>query len=68
MIKGNVLFNDTLNTFSLRLHGVRHIVKDHSDSKRENLMPPPHGLFFSITSKGFLYAPYHRQDSIYHGL
>ena len=27
----NVLFNDTLNTFYLRLYGVRHMVKDHSD-------------------------------------
>ena len=31
----NVLFNDALNTFYLRLHGVINIVKDHSDSKRE---------------------------------
>ena len=27
-----VLFNDALNTFYLRLYGVRHMVKDHSDS------------------------------------
>ena len=33
-IEGNVLFNDTLNTFYLRLYGVGHMVKDHSDSKR----------------------------------
>ena len=26
----NTLFNDTLNTFYLRLYGVRHMVKDHS--------------------------------------
>ena len=33
--KGNVfLFNDALNTFYLRLYGVRHMVKDHSDSER----------------------------------
>ena len=31
----NVLFNDTLNTFYLRLYGVRHMVEDHSDSERE---------------------------------
>ena len=49
--EGNVLFNDTLNTFYLRLYGVRHMVKDHSDSKRGNPMPP-HGLLFSINSKG----------------
>ena len=32
---GNVLFNDALNTFYLRLYGVRHMVKDHSDSERK---------------------------------
>ena len=31
----NVLFNDALSTFYLRLYGVRHMVKDHSDSERE---------------------------------
>ena len=30
----NVLFNNALNTFYLRLYGVRHMVKDHSDSDR----------------------------------
>ena len=33
--EGNVLFNDALNTFYLRLYGIRHMVKDHSDSKRK---------------------------------
>ena len=32
--KGNVLFNDALNTFYLWLYGVGHMVKDRSDSKR----------------------------------
>ena len=32
----NVLFNDTLNTFYLRLYGVRHMVMDHSDSEKGN--------------------------------
>ena len=49
--EGNVLFNDALNTFYLRLYGIRHMVKDHSDSKRGNLLLP-HGLLFSINSKG----------------
>ena len=32
----NVLFNDALNTlFILRLYGVGHMVKDHSDSERK---------------------------------
>ena len=43
--EGSVLFNDTLNTFYLRLYGVRHMIKDHSDSER------PHELLFPISSK-----------------
>ena len=35
----NVLFNDTLNTFYQRLYGVRHKVKDHSDSEKGNPLP-----------------------------
>ena len=54
------LFNDALNTFYLRLHGVIHVGKDHSDS----------GLLFPISSKGYfiIYASSHRQDNTYHGL
>ena len=48
----NVLFNDALNTFYLRLYGVRHMVKDHSDSEKGNPPPPPHRLLLSINSKG----------------
>ena len=51
MKEENVLFNDTLSTFHLWLYGFRHMVKDHSDSKRENPLPP-HGLLFPISSKG----------------
>ena len=47
----DVLFNDALNTFYLRLYGVRHMVKDHSDSKKGNPLPP-HRLLLSINSKG----------------
>ena len=66
--EGNVLFNDTLNTFYLLLYGISHMVKHHSDSERGNPLPP-HGLLFPINSKGsFLYAPSHTQDSTYHGL
>ena len=49
--KGNVLFNDALNTFYLQLYGVKHMVKDHSDSEKGNLLPP-HRLLLSINSKG----------------
>ena len=51
-----VLFNDALNTFYLRLNGVGHMVKDHSDSERGNPLPP-RGLLFPISSKGsFIYT------------
>ena len=63
----NVLFNDAFNTFYLwiygvsgtrnsfylimRLCGIRHMVKDHSDSERGNLLPSQ-WLLFLINSKG----------------
>ena len=59
----NVLFNDAPNTFYLWLYGVRHMVKDHSDSERGNLLPP-HGLLFSISSKVFYM--HHPTDRIAH--
>ena len=49
--EGNVLFNDALNTFYLQLYGVRHMVKDHSNSERGNPLPP-HGLLVPISDKG----------------
>ena len=61
MKEGNVLFNDALNTFYLRVYcaGKKNT---HSHSERGNLLPL---LLFSISSKG--YAPFHIQDSTYHG-
>ena len=50
--EGTVLFNDALNTFYLRLYGVRHMIEDHSDSDRGNPLPP-HMLLFPINSKVF---------------
>ena len=61
--EGNVLFNDALNTFYLRLYGVRHMVKGHSDSEKGNI-----GYSFRLTARVLLYAPSHRQDSTYHEL
>ena len=61
----NVLFNDALNTFYLRLYGVGHMVKDHSDSERGNPLPR-HRLLFPINSKGSFIC--HRQVSTHHGL
>ena len=62
--KGNILFNDVLNTFYIRLYGVIHMVKDHSDSERGNRLPP-HGLLFPISSKFFFYM-HHPTDRITH--
>ena len=45
----NVLFNDALNTFYLWSYGVRHMVKDHSDSEKGNPLSP-HRLLLSINS------------------
>ena len=49
--KGNVLFNDTLKTFYFHKYSICHMVKDHSDSEKGNLLPP-HRLPFTINSKG----------------
>ena len=65
MKEGNVLFNDVLNTFYLRLSGVRHIVKDHSDSERGNPLPP-HGLLFLLAVRTMLYASSYIRDNTYH--
>ena len=56
--EGNVLFNDALNTFYLRLYNIRHMIKDHSDSERGNPLTP-HRLLFPISSKGsfFMHNP-----------
>ena len=59
--------NDALNTFYLLLYGVRHIVKDHSDSEKGNPLPP-HSYSFRLTASVLLYAPSHTQDNRYHGL
>ena len=37
--------------FILRLYGIGHMVKNHSDRERGNPLPP-HGLLFWISSKG----------------
>ena len=42
--------------FILRLHGVRHMVKDHSDSEKGNPLLP-HRLLFPINRRVILYAP-----------
>ena len=53
--------------FIYLLYGVRHMVKDKSDSEKGNPLPP-HRLLLSINSKGSSIAPSHRQDNTYHSL
>ena len=51
--EGNGFFYLTTHSthFILRLYGVGHMVKDHSENERGNPLPP-HGLLFPINSKG----------------
>ena len=65
--EGHVLFNDALNTFYLRLYGVRHMVKDHSIVRKETCCRHI-GYSFRLAAKVLLYAPSHIQDSTYHDL
>ena len=60
--KGNVFFNDALNTFYLQLYSIRHIAKDHSDSEKENPFLS-HGLL-SNYQQGFFYM--HHADRTVH--
>ena len=65
--EGSVLFNDALNTFYLRLYGVTHMVKDHSDSERGTLCCHM-DYSFRLAARVLLYASSHRQDNTYHSL
>ena len=59
--KANVLFNDALNTFYLRLYGVGHIVmivREYTRCRHS----------FRIKARIFLYAPSHRHACTYYGL
>ena len=67
--EGNVIFNDMFNTFYLWLYGVRHMIKDHSDSEREETCWHHYkGYSFRLAARVLLYAPSHRQDNTYHSL
>ena len=55
--EGNVLINNALITFYVRLYGVRLMVKNHSDRERGNLLPP-HKLFLPISSNVSFYMHY----------
>ena len=61
--EGNVLFNDILNTFYLRLYGVRHMVKDTKIAREEAVAATWATL--SDQQQGLFYM-HHRQDNTYH--
>ena len=46
--------------FYMQLYGVRHMVKDHSDSERRN-----HGPLFSISGKGSFICIIPQTDNTY---
>ena len=64
--EGNVLFNDALNTFYLRLYGVGHMVNDHLVRAKTCCCHMDYS--FQLTARVLLYGPHHRQDNTYHGL
>ena len=49
-----VLFNDILNTFYLRLHDIRYMVYRTTQTARQNLLLPLHGLLFSSSKGSFI--------------
>ena len=49
----HVLIEDAFNTFYLRLYGVGHMTKNHSDSRRGNWPPPYHGYSFWLGGGGW---------------
>ena len=59
MLKRNVLFNDALNTFYLQLYGVKHMVKDHLDIERGNLLQLLHRLLARDILYTLFYTKYH---------
>ena len=64
----NVLFNDALNTFCLRLFCVRHMVLRTILIVRKETRCRHIGYSYRLTARVLLYAPSHRQDNTYHGL
>ena len=67
--KDNIYLTTHSTHFILRLYGVGHMVKDHSDSERGNPLPLTWATLSDLQQGLFCYnALSHRQDSTYHGL
>ena len=58
--EGNALFNDTLNTFLIRLYGIGYMKKNHSYSK-ETRCCHFMGYSFQLAARDLLYAPPRRK-------
>ena len=54
------LFDDALNIFHLRFYGVGHMVKDHTDSERINLLQIFQWLLFPISKMESMDRKTHR--------
>ena len=63
MKEGNVLFNYALNTFYLRLYGIRHMVMDHSRYREKKSAAATWATLFE--QQGFFYM-HHPTDRITH--
>ena len=64
------MFYLTMHSTYLRLYGITHMVKDHSDNERGNtlLLFFHMGYSFQLAARVLLYASSHRQDNTHHGL
>ena len=60
--KGNVFYLMTHSTHFI--YGIRHVVKDHSDSEKGNPLPP-HSLLFPINSMGSFICTIHQTAVIW---
>ena len=65
--EGNILFNDPLNTFYLRLYGVRHMVNT-TQIAREETRSRQMGYSFRLAALGSFICTTQRQDRTYHGV
>ena len=52
IIRQEIFYLTTLNTFYLRLYGVGHMVKDNSNTEKENLLFPILGYCFQLATSG----------------
>ena len=66
--EGNVIFNDALNTFYLRLYRRQDIWLRTILIVRKETRCHYMGCYFRLTARVLLYAQSHRQDNTYHGL